>query len=81
MHEDQQRGLLDLLLAEFPGVLTYREALVARVGQPEHPIEAEDFDQTARALAESGLVVREGQLLMPSRRPERWWDSAMRLAE
>ena len=34
IYEANQRGLLDLLLAEFPGVLTYREALTARVDDP-----------------------------------------------
>jgi hypothetical protein len=67
IYEGDQRALLDLLLEEFPGVLTYREALVARVTDPDDLIEADDFANVAHALAASGLLVRQGELLIPSR--------------
>jgi hypothetical protein len=67
VYESEQRGLLDLLLEEFPGVLTYREALTARVDDPEDFGEADRFGNAARGLLASGLVIRQGELLIPSR--------------
>jgi hypothetical protein len=67
IYEADQRGLLDLLLDEFPGVLTYREALTARVTDPDDLIEADDFANVARGLVAAGLVVRQGELMVPSR--------------
>jgi hypothetical protein len=67
IYEGEQRGLLALLLAEFPGVLTYREALTARVTDPDDLIEADDFADVARGLVAAGLVIRQGELMMPSR--------------
>jgi hypothetical protein len=67
VYEADQRGLLDLLLAEFPGVLTYREALTARVEDTEDFGEADRFANAARGLLAAGLVVRQGELLIPTR--------------
>jgi hypothetical protein len=67
VYETEQRALLDLLLEEFPGVLTYREALTARVDDPENFGEADRFGNAARGLVASGLVVRQGELIIPSR--------------
>jgi hypothetical protein len=67
VYESEQRGLLDLLLEESPGVLTYREALTARVDDPEDFGEADRFGNAARGLVAAGLVVREGELIIPSR--------------
>jgi hypothetical protein len=67
VYESEQRGLLDLLLEEFPGVLTYREALTARVDDAEDFSEADRFVNAARGLVAAGLVVREGELIIPSR--------------
>ncbi len=67
VYEADQRGLLDLLLAEFPGILTWREALTARAGDPEDFGEADRFSGAVHGLMASGLVVRQGELLIPSR--------------
>jgi hypothetical protein len=67
IYEMDLRGLLDLLLEEFPGVLTYREALTARVDDPEDFGEADRFSNAVHGLVSSGLVTRQGELLIPSR--------------
>lgn len=67
VYEGDQRGLLDLLLEEFPGVLTYREALVARATDPEDFGEVDRFSSAAAGLLAAGLVVRQGELVIPSR--------------
>ena len=67
IYKTDQRGLLDLLLEEFPGVLTYREALTARVEDAEDFGEADLFDNAARGLVAAGLAVRQGELVIPSR--------------
>jgi hypothetical protein len=67
VYEADQRGLLDLLLAEFPGVLAYREALTAQVEDPEDFGESDRFGNAARGLVAAGLVVRQGELVIPSR--------------
>ncbi len=66
-YEADLRGLLDLLLAEFPGVLTYREALTARVENPDDPLKAEAFGNAARGVVGAGLAVRQGELIFASR--------------
>lgn len=68
IYEADQRGLLDLLLEEFPGLLTYREALTARVTDPEDFGEADRFGNAAHGLAASGLLVRQGKLKKGNRR-------------
>jgi hypothetical protein len=67
IYENDQRALLDLLLEEFPGILTYREALTAWVKDPEDFGEADRFRNAADGLAADGLVVRQGELILPSR--------------
>jgi hypothetical protein len=67
VYETNQRALLDLLLEEFPGVLTYREALTAQVEDPEDFGESDRFGNAARGLVAAGLVVRQGELVIPSR--------------
>lgn len=67
VYETDQRALLDLLLAEFPGVLTYREALTAQLDNPEDVGEADRFGSAARGLAAAGLMIRQGELVIPSR--------------
>ncbi len=67
VYETDQRALLDLLLEEFPGVFTYREALTAQAEDPEDVGEADRFGSAARGLIASGLVVRQGKLMIPSR--------------
>jgi len=65
--ETEQRYLLELLLDEYDTVLTYREALTARVEDPDDPIGAEAFRNAARALIGAGLASRQGELLVLSR--------------
>jgi hypothetical protein len=67
VYETEQRALLDLLLEEFPGVLTYREALTAQAEDPDDFGEADRFGNAARGLVAAGLMVRQGELLIPSR--------------
>jgi hypothetical protein len=67
IYEADQRGLLDLLLGEFPGVLTYREASTARVEDPEDFGETDRFAAAVHGLLAAGLVVRQGELLIPTR--------------
>ncbi len=67
VYATNQRALLDLLLEEFPGVLTYREALTAQVEDPEDFGESDRFGNAARGLIAAGLVVRQGELMVPSR--------------
>jgi hypothetical protein len=62
IYDLERRGLLALLLEEFPGVLTYREALVARVDDPEDFGRSDRFADAARGLVASGLVFRQGEL-------------------
>jgi hypothetical protein len=63
IYEADQRGLLE----EFPGVLTYREALTAQVTDPQDFGETDRFANAARGLAAAGLLVRQGELMIPSR--------------
>ena len=67
VYETEQRALLDLLLEEFPAVLTYREALTAQVDDPEDFGDADRFGHATRGLVASGLLVRQGELMIPSR--------------
>lgn len=67
IYEIDQRALLDLLLEESPGILTFREALTARVKDPEDFGEADRFTNAVDGLAADGLVVRQGELILPSR--------------
>ena len=67
VYEADLRGLLDLLLEEFPGVLTYREALTARVQDPADFGEADRFSGALHGLLAASLVVREGELMIPTR--------------
>ncbi|HKZ13224.1 MAG TPA: hypothetical protein VJL81_05200 [Solirubrobacterales bacterium] len=55
------------MLAEFPGVLTYREALIARVIDPDDFGEVDRFSGAVHGLVAAGLVVRQGELLLPTR--------------
>jgi hypothetical protein len=48
-YETEQRYLLELLLEDSLGVLTYREALIAPVEDPDDPIETEAFGNVARS--------------------------------
>ena len=79
IYEADQRGLLDLLLEEFPGLLTYREALTARTGDPENFGEADRFGNAARGLLASGLLIRQGELMIPSRSARSMVDLGFRL--
>jgi hypothetical protein len=69
VYETEQRALLDLLLEEFRGVLTYREALTAQVDDPEDFGDADRFGHATQGLVASGLLVRQGELMIPAGRP------------
>jgi hypothetical protein len=79
IYEEDQRELLDLLLAEFPGLLTYREALTARVDDPEDFGEADRFRSATHGLVAAGLLVRQGDLIIPTRPPREMVDLGFRL--
>jgi hypothetical protein len=66
-YETEQRYLLELLLEDSLGVLTYREALTARVEDPDDPMQAEAFGDAARALFGAGLATRHGEVIFASR--------------
>jgi DNA-binding XRE family transcriptional regulator len=66
-YEEEQAWVLDQLLDEYPALMTYEEARIARVRDPEDWGESDAFEIAVRALGRSGLIRRQGDLLMPAR--------------
>jgi hypothetical protein len=66
-YEDEQREVLDLLLDEYPGLMTYEEARIARVRDPGDWRENDGFEVAVGELARRGLIRLEGDLLVPVR--------------
>jgi hypothetical protein len=79
IYEEDQRELLDDLLAEYPGLFTYREALTARVADPDDFGEVDRFRNATHGLLASGLVIRQGELLVPTRPAREMVDLGFRL--
>jgi hypothetical protein len=66
-YEEQQALVLDDLLSEHPALMTYEEARIARVLDPESGREGDDFETAVRGLRWAGLIRRHGDLLIPVR--------------
>ncbi len=65
--EQEQAHLLDEILEEWPGTMTFDEARIRRVRDRGHWGEADSFEIAVRALFASGLIRHEGDLLIPVR--------------
>ncbi|HEY2054583.1 MAG TPA: hypothetical protein VGH14_11670 [Solirubrobacterales bacterium] len=66
-YDEEQAWVLDELLDEYPALMTYEEARVARVRDPEDWGESDRFEIAVRALGWAGLIRRQGDLLVPVR--------------
>jgi hypothetical protein len=66
-YEEEQAWVLDQLLEEYPALMTYDEARVARVRDPEDWGESDAFEIAGKALGSAGLIRRQGGLLVPVR--------------
>jgi hypothetical protein len=66
-YEEQQALVLDDLLSEHPALMTFEEARLARVRDPEDRGEADAFEIAVRGLGWAGLIRRQGDLLVPVR--------------
>lgn len=67
VYEKQQALILDELLSEHPALMTYEEACLASVRDPEDRGEADTFEHAVRGLGWAGLIRRQGGLLVPVR--------------
>ncbi|HEY2053439.1 MAG TPA: hypothetical protein VGH14_05845 [Solirubrobacterales bacterium] len=59
--------MLDDLISEHPGLMTFEEARLARVRDPEDRAESDAFEIAVRGLGWAGLIRRQGDLLVPVR--------------
>ena len=66
-YDEEQAWVLDQLLDEYPALMTYEEARIARVRDPEDWGESDAFEIAVRALGWAGLIRRQGDLLVPVR--------------
>jgi hypothetical protein len=66
-YDEEQAEVLDLLLGEHPALMTYEEARIARVRDPEDWGESDRFEIAVRALGWAGLIRRQNGLLVPVR--------------
>jgi hypothetical protein len=64
---EEQAEVLDQLLDEYPALMTYEEARIARVTEGGDWQENDAFEIAVRALGWAGLVRRQGDLLVPVR--------------
>lgn len=67
VYDEEQAGALEMILEEFPALMTYEEARIARVADPEDWGESDRFEIAVRALGRAGLIRRQGDLLVPVR--------------
>jgi hypothetical protein len=65
--EDEQACILEELLDDYPSLMTFDEARIAIVRDREDWAESDRFEIAIRALFASGLVRRQGDLLVPVR--------------
>jgi hypothetical protein len=65
--EDEQAAILDELLHEYPALLTFDEARIARVRDREDWGESDAFEIAVNGLFTSGLIRRQGDYLVPVR--------------
>ncbi|MBS1677919.1 MAG: hypothetical protein JST08_11090 [Actinobacteria bacterium] len=66
-YERDQARVLHELLNEYPALMTYEEARLARVGDPDDWDESDAFEHAVRGLRWGGLIRRQGDLLVPVR--------------
>jgi hypothetical protein len=66
-YDEEQAYILDELLDEYPGLMTYEEARLSRVREGGDWQENDSFEIAVRALGWAGLVRRQGDLLVPVR--------------
>jgi hypothetical protein len=66
-YDEEQANVLDELLDEYPGLMTYEEARLSRVREGGDWQEDDAFEIAVRALGWAGLVRRQGDLLVPVR--------------
>jgi hypothetical protein len=66
-YDEEQAWVLDQLLDEYPSLMTYEEARIARVRDAEDWGESDAFEIAVRALGWAGLIRRQGDLLVPVR--------------
>ena len=65
--EEEQAEILSELLADYPSLMTFDEARIARVRDREDWGESDAFEIAVRGLFSAGLVRRQGDLLVPVR--------------
>ncbi|HEY2053147.1 MAG TPA: hypothetical protein VGH14_04330 [Solirubrobacterales bacterium] len=66
-YEEEQAGILDELLDEYPALLTFDEARINRVRDREDWGESDAFEIALNGLFTAGLVRRQGDFLVPVR--------------
>ena len=66
-YEEEQAWVLDDLICEYPSLMTYEEARLARVKDVGDWDESDAFEVAVRALGWGGLIRRQGDLLVPVR--------------
>jgi hypothetical protein len=66
-YENEQAHVLTELLDEHPALMTYEEARIARVRDPDDTLETDSFELAVRGLRWSGLIRRQGDMLVPTK--------------
>ncbi|HEY1848606.1 MAG TPA: hypothetical protein VGG37_05345 [Opitutaceae bacterium] len=66
-NEQEQAWILIELLEEYPALMTYEEARIARVRDPQDWGESDAFEIAIKELSAGGLIRRQGDLLVPVR--------------
>jgi hypothetical protein len=66
-YEEEQAWILSELLDEFPALMTFDEARIARVRDRQNWSESDAFEIGVKGLFEGGLLTRQGDLLVPIR--------------
>jgi hypothetical protein len=66
-YEREQAWVLAQLLDEYPALMTYEEARIARVRDPGDRRGADSFELAVRGLGWAGLIRRQDDLLVPVR--------------
>ncbi len=66
-YEEDQAWLLNDLIEEFPALMTFDEARIARVRDREDWSDSDSFEIALRGLMWGGMVRRQGDLLVPVR--------------
>jgi hypothetical protein len=64
-YEDSQAWILTELIEEYPGLMTFDEARIARVRDREDWGESDAFEIAVNGLFTAGLIRRQGDFLIP----------------